>query len=149
MPRQNFISKEFFVNASESEIKQTVLTIPQFVGNIRFLCENTIGAAVKFIYETPGHNLHNYVYVTLLPLNDQQTRVSIHVTYTNGQVFGKDSFISNALTNFESAIYAGLEGNLNHYCLGAPRLKPYQKLVQNLQVVLASVNVLLLWKKFS
>jgi hypothetical protein len=149
MPRQNFISKEFFVNASESEIKQTVLTIPQFVGNIKFLCENTIGAAVKFIYETPGYDLHNYVYVSLLPLNDQQTRVSLHVTYTNGQVFGKDSYISNALTNFESAIYAGLQGNLPHYRLSAPKVKPSQRLTQNMQMVLASVKILLLWKKFS
>ena len=149
MPRQNFISKEFFVNASESEIRQTVLTIPQFVGNIKFLCEKTIGPAVKFIYETPGQQLHNFIYVSLLPLNDQQTRVALHVTYTNGQVFGKDSYVTCALTNFESALYAALNGNFSNYHPDAPRAKPYQKLAQNISALLASVNVWFLRKKFS
>jgi hypothetical protein len=147
MSRQNFISKEFFVNASEHEIKQTVLTIPQFVDNIRFLREKTIGPAVKFIYETPGQEVHTYVYVSLLPLNGQQTRVALSVTYTNGQVFGKDSFVSNVLTNFEAAIYAALQGNLAGYQPAKPRASKYEKLLHNRVSFSASINKMIFWKR--
>ncbi len=129
MSRQTFLSKEFFVNASEQQIYQAVLTIPQFVDNIRFVRHHTIGQIVKFVYETPGHPLHHYVYVSLLPLTNQQTRVALSVSYTNGQVFGKDSLVAQVLTNFEGALYAALQGKLDEYQPEAFRKKVYGKLL--------------------
>ena len=49
MPRQNFISKDFFVPASEKDTRQSLLEIPGFEGMIKFKEENKTLQRIFFI----------------------------------------------------------------------------------------------------
>ena len=117
MPKQLHLSKDFFVNASEEQARQHILHLPNCVTNIKFVEENPVRRSFRFLYErpaeTPGEN--NYIDVSLLPLNVHQTRVTLHGSYINGNLFYKDFKVNNALCNFESAIHAVVKGTINEY----------------------------------
>ncbi len=53
MPRQNFLSKESFVAATEQQAKETILSIPAFANNIRLVAENKMIESFRFAYEEP------------------------------------------------------------------------------------------------
>jgi len=40
MPRQNFLSLESFVEATETQAKQSLLSVPVFAANIKLIAEN-------------------------------------------------------------------------------------------------------------
>jgi hypothetical protein len=48
MPRQNFLSRESFVEATEFQAKESLLSIPVFVPNIKLIEENTKLQSFKF-----------------------------------------------------------------------------------------------------
>jgi hypothetical protein len=147
MPRQTYLTKDFFVTASESATKQIILAIPTFIRNIKLVGENNVIRSVKFLYERPGADLHHHVDVSVLPLNEQFTRVTLHASYANGQAFYNDDFVENTLHNFESAIMAGVNGQLSIYELKEPRISTPKKIATYLA---ASLGVFfLVWKKFS
>src|SRR3954453_14158573 len=115
MPRQTFLSKESFVDASEKQTKETLLSIPAFVTNIKLIGENKMIESIKFSYELPVKKLQYYIDVSVLRLNDQYTRVSLHASHTNGQAFYSNSDLAIVLHDFESAIHAALKGDLSSY----------------------------------
>lgn len=117
MPKQTHLSKEFFVNASEIEARQHILQLPNCIHNIKFVAEDSVKRSMKFVYERPAESpeYYNYIDVSILPLSVHQTRVRLHGSYINGNVFNKDFKIINALSNFESAVNASVQGTINEY----------------------------------
>jgi hypothetical protein len=117
MPRQTYISKEFFVNASEKETKQHVLDLPNSISNIKFVAEDDIRHNLKFVYQgiNNSENSNNCISVSLLPLSTNQTMISLQGSTSNGSAFHRDHHISNALTNFELAVNAAIVGALPQF----------------------------------
>ncbi|MGZ3838285.1 MAG: hypothetical protein ACXVMS_05145 [Flavisolibacter sp.] len=115
MPRQTFLSRESFVDATEKQTKETLFSIPAYVSNIKLVAENKLIESFKFSYEQVEKKLQYVIDVTILPLNDQYTRISLHASHNNGQAFYTDADMSFALHDFESAIHAALKGDLAHY----------------------------------
>ncbi len=117
MAKQLQLSKDFFVNASEEEARQHILQLPHCVSNIKFVEENRVRRSFRFLYEraTENNGDHNYVDVSLLPLNVHQTRITLHGSCINANLFQKNLKVSNALCNFESAIHAAVKGTANEY----------------------------------
>jgi hypothetical protein len=149
MTRKNFISKEFFVDATEQQAHDTLFDIPQYISNIKLVSKHTPAHTVKFLYERDETNLQYHVDVSLLPLDQNCTSVCLHISYTNGQVFTKDSNIIHSLNNFESAIQAALKGSLAEY---QPLPKKQSKLAQfthSTMMLAASVSMLFISRKLS
>src|SRR5437868_5121467 len=113
MSRQNYLSRESFVDVTEKQAKDTLLTIPAFASNIKLVSENKLTDSIKFSYELPAKKLNYNVNVSVLRLNEKFTRISLHATYANGQAFSNNSDISIALHDFESAIQAALKGDVS------------------------------------
>ena len=111
------LSKDFFVNASEEETRQHILQLPASISNIKFVEENAVRRSLKFLYERPAETPeeYNYIDVSLLPLDVNQTRITLHGSYMHGNLFNKDFKVSNAINNFESAIHAIIKGSVNEY----------------------------------
>jgi proteasome lid subunit RPN8/RPN11 len=147
MPRQNFISRDFFVRASEKEVKKIILGIPEFASHIKFVQENKLVDSLRFCYQRPN-KLHN-LDVSLLPLDDQFTSVSLHASHTNGQSFYSDADLSSALHDFELAIQAGLKGNVTNYMPFVAKTPMSRKFVQFTVVFLSSISLFFLKKKLS
>jgi hypothetical protein len=149
MTRKNFISKEFFVNATEQQAHETLFEIPRYVSNIKLVSKHTPAHTVKFLYEKEGVNLQYHVDVSLLPLDQNCTSVCLHISYTNGQVFTKDSNIIHSLNNFESAIQSALKGNLDSYQPLAPKQSKATQLAQATMMLAASFGMLFISRKLS
>lgn len=149
MPRQNFLSRESFIDASEKQTKETILSIPSFVPNIRMIADNRIIESIKFSYQQPVKNLHYHIDVSILPLNDQYTRISLHATFANGQVFYSNADMAIALHDFESAIQAALKGDTSYYKPYQPKIKRSKKITQLFNTFKASIVVFFLRKKLS
>lgn len=149
MPRQNFISKDFFVNATEEETRQSIKGLPGFVPNVKLVMENKVIPTVKFLYERPGEEKHHHVDVSVLPLTDMYTRVTLHVSYASGHAFNKDPYINNALQNFESAIHAALGGHADTYQVSMVKESAPKRLAQMLVLLATSVSVFFIWKKMT
>lgn len=117
MPQQTFLSKDFFVNASEAEAKQRILELPNCINTIKFVAEDKVRHSLKFVYERPADlpENYNYIIVSLLPLGIEQTRISLHGSYPNGIRFRNDLLVANALSNFESAVHAAVKGSINEF----------------------------------
>lgn len=147
MAKQTIHSKDFFVDAPDQPLKQTILSLPGFVNSIKYIGENTRSESVKFLYENDS-DAHE-VTVSLLPLTCEQTRVALHVTTpdkSNGQ---SQKRVQNVLDNFESAIHAALSGKPEAF-----QPKEVKKTSSNwfnpfMMFLVASAGVLFLWKKMS
>lgn len=106
MSRKNFLSSDFFATTSEEEAKKAICSLPRHIPDITLLKENTLVQSVRFLYEHKEKSVQFYVDVSILPLNNQCVRFSLHCSYTNGHSFHSDNDISNALYNFEQSIQA-------------------------------------------
>ena len=115
MPRQTFLSKDFFINASEEVAKQHILELPKSVSNIKLVEENQRLQSLKFLYDGIDEHPDNIVDVSLLPLNVHQTKVTLHCSYRDGCSFNNDFNVKNTLVNFESAINAAVVGDMSIY----------------------------------
>jgi hypothetical protein len=149
MARKNFISKEFFVNATEQQTNETLLDIPQFVHNIKLVNKRTPAHTVKFLYEKEDLNLQYHVDISLLPLDHNYTSVCLHISYANGQVFNKDSNIILSLNNFEAAIQAALKGNLSEYQPVAKKQSTATRFANATMMLAASASMMFLSRKLS
>lgn len=149
MIRKNFISKEFFVNASEQQTHDTIFDIPHFVGNIKLVNKHTPAHTIKFLYEREEGNLQYHVDVSLLPLDQHCTSVCLHISYTNGQVFTKDSNIINSLNNFETAIQSALKGSLASYQPLPQKQSKTAQFAHATMMLAASVGMLFISRKLS
>jgi len=115
MPRQTFLSRESFVDATEKQTRETLSSLPAYVSHIVLVAENPIIESYRFTYDKADKKLQYLIDVTILPLNDQYTRISLHASHTNGHAFYEDADMSFALHDFESAIHAALKGDLAFY----------------------------------
>lgn len=121
MPRQTFLARESFVDAGEQQTRESLRTIADHLPNVSFLAENRIVDSMRFSYEKFDKKSDFFIDVTILPLNDQYTRVSMHASYSNGHAFYEGSDLAFALHDFESAIHAALKGELSQYLANSGR----------------------------
>lgn len=149
MPRQNFLSRESFVVASEKQAKESLLSVPVFVSNIKLISENDKLQSFKFRYQLPQKNLEYHVDVTILPLDTQYTRISLHGEHSNGEAFENDSDMALALHDFESAIEAALKGDVSTYQPYKPKERKQKNFLQITATVAASAGIFILRKKLS
>ncbi len=149
MPRQNFLSRETFVDASEKQTRDSLLAVPSFVPNITLIGENKMIESFKFSYRQPLKETIYHIDVSILTLNEKYTRISMHGTYDNGQAFHTDADMALALHDFESAIIAALKGDTSLYRPFEPRVKNTRKFLQLTLAFVASIGVFFLKKKLS
>ncbi len=149
MPRHNYLSRDSFVDATERQAKETILSIPAFAPNIRLLEDNKRMESFKFCYELPVKKLQYHISVTVLPLNEKYTRISLHATYANGQAFHTNSDVSIVLHDFESAVNAALAGDTSIYKPYQPKETSSKKIIHTVVAFVSSIGVFLLKKKLS
>lgn len=149
MPRQNYLSRESFVEATEIQAKESLLSIPVFVPNIKLIAENIKLQSFKFCYQLPQKNTEYYVDVTILPLNTQFTRICLHGEHSNGEAFSNDADMAIALHDFESAIEAALKGDVSVYKPYKPKEKKSKNFFQVTAALAASAGIFTLKKKLS
>jgi hypothetical protein len=149
MPRQNFLSRESFVEATEVQAKESLLSIPVFASNLRLIAENKMLQSFKFSYRFPEKNIEYNIDVTILPLNDKYTRISLHGTHINGEAFSNDADLAIALHDFESAIESAIKGDVSLYKPYEPKEKKTRKFIQMATTVAASAGFFFLRKKLS
>jgi hypothetical protein len=149
MPRQNFLSRESFVEATEIQAKESLLSIPVFASNIRLIAENKMLQTFKFSYRFPDKNIEYHVDVTVLSLNEKYTRICLHGTHINGEAFSNDADLAIALHDFDSAIDSAVKGDVSLYKPYEPKEKKARKLVQMATTIAASAGVFFLRKKLS
>lgn len=141
------LSKDFFVDAPDQPLKQTILSIPQYVNSIKYIGENAFAESVQFLYEG-GSDTHE-VSVSLRPLTCEQTRVALHVTNVDKHSPQAQKQVLAVLDNFESAIQAVLSGKPETY---QPRELKRSSPIRFFNFTLlftTLVGFLLLWKKMS
>jgi hypothetical protein len=115
MPRQSFLSRESFVKASAFRTREILLSLPFHLDHISYVTENRIIDSIRFYYQHPNRKREYYVDVSVLPLDEQFTRLSLHGMHVNGQSFHEDAQMALALHDFESAIHSSLAGDLVMY----------------------------------
>src|SRR4051794_9356875 len=149
MPRQNFLSRESFVDASEKQAKDSLLSIPAFASNIRLIAENKMIESIRFSYDLAVKEIQYFIDVSVMPLNEKYTRISLHGRLKGGQALTSTTDLAIALHDFESAVMAALKGDVSSYKPYTPKPGNSKKLVQFAATVAASVGVFFLRKKLS
>lgn len=149
MPRQNFLSRESFLDTNETQARNSLLSVPAFATNITLVAENKMIDSYKFDYYQPIKDIHYKIDVSVLRLNEKYVRISLHGTHTNGQAFNYDSDMMMALIDFESAIVAALKGDTSLYKPVEPKVKSTRKFLQFAMAFVASIGVFFLKKKLS
>jgi len=149
MPRQNYLTRESFVEVTELQAKEGVLSVPVFATNIQLINHNEALQSFRFTYTFPKKENEFIVDVSVLPLNTQYTRISLHGTHSNGEAFENDADMAIALHDFESAIEATLKGDVSLYKPYQPKEKSSKKFIQFATTVAASLGLFFLRKKLS
>ena len=147
MAKQTIHSKDFFVDAPDQPLKQTILSLPRFVNSIKFVGENTCSESVKFLFENDS-DAHE-VTVSLLPLTCEQTRVALHVTAPDKGAGQSQKRVQNVLDNFESAIQAALSGKPEAFQPKEVKKASSSWFSPFMMFLVASASILYLWKKLS
>jgi hypothetical protein len=148
MPRKTFTTKQFFVNASHRQALQAVATLPQILGRLKLISENPNLNSFLFFYEQVGVPLHSHVSVSLLPLDDEQTQVTVHGSYANGQAFYDDPYIANALANVEAALQSTINGGTASFELVEAKQNLSYKWLRLVGTAAAFLSAVFIWRKF-
>src|SRR5437868_13582746 len=109
MPRQNFLSKDFFIEVCESEAHRCLLNLSQCSPHIKFVKENALTKAIRFLYQPLDSKKHFQLDISLLPLDNTYTQVVLHLSYTNGQALSTDAGAKTVLLLFEHAVHRSEE----------------------------------------
>jgi hypothetical protein len=136
MPRQTFATREFFVNVCEHTTQQGVLALPRTFHQMRFIAENAKLHCMLFLYEPDDGRASIQVSVSVLPLNDECTKVTVHGSYTNGCAFNNDRYMALVMLNAEAALQAAISGST-----AFEPLMPKKKLAQRCQHVKQNTTV--------
>jgi hypothetical protein len=115
MPRQSFLSRESFVKASAFRTREILLSLPFHLEHISYVTEKRMIGSIRFYYGYPVSSREYYIDVSVLPLDDQFTRLSLHGMHIDGHSFHDDAQMALALHDFESAIHSSLAGDLMIY----------------------------------
>jgi hypothetical protein len=133
MPRQTFLARESFIDATAALAHDLLLTLPVQVSHVELICDKPAMDALRFCYREPVGEAAYLIDVTILPLNNQYTRISLHASHLNEHAFYEDAAMAFALHDFECMIHAALKGDLAHYQPfesgekgGAKRFQPLQ-----------------------
>jgi hypothetical protein len=113
MPRQSFLSTEFFVIASEEEARTAVCLLPDHLPQITLLKENMLARSMRFLYEIPDKQVQVYIDVSILLLDNLHVCFSLHGSYPDGHAIHSDIDITNALQHFEQAVHAALKNDFS------------------------------------
>jgi hypothetical protein len=149
MPRQNFLSRETFVAATEKQTRERLLTVTDVLLNIQFIGENKVNASLRFIYKQPDKNKEYQIDVSVLPLDDQYTRLCLHAGYANGQTFYSDTDMAVALHDLEAAIQAAVKGELHQYIPYTPKPALTKKVFRKVSMIHSFPAIFYLRKKLS
>lgn len=141
------LSKDFFVDAPDQPLKQTILSIPQFVHSIKFLGENEYAESVQFLYE--GDSEVHEVSVSIRPLTCEQTRVALHVANVDKNSPQAQKQVLTVLDNFESAIQAVLCGKPETYQPKEMKRSSSLRFFNFTLLLMALAGFLFLWMKKS
>lgn len=112
MPRQNFLSKDFFVEVAETEARRCLMNLPQCSPHIQFIKENPLTQSLRYLYQSADSRKHFQIDISLLPLDNTYTQVGLHLSYTNGQALSTDAGAKTVLLLFEQAVHAALRGDV-------------------------------------
>ena len=121
MPRQNFLTKDFFVDVSEKEARQALLNLTLCSPHIKFIKENVLTHSFRFLYQPIDGKKHFQIDISLIPLDNNYTQNVIHLSYTNGQALTRDAGAKTVLLLFEQAVYASLRGDTSSEALSPLR----------------------------
>ena len=113
MSRKSFLSTDFFVPASEADAKKILLSLPGHFSQLTLLKEDTVVHSTRFLFQNPEKETQFYVDVTILQLDDQYVRFSLHGSYTNGQPVQNETDIRNMLNQFEKSIHAAMNNDFS------------------------------------
>lgn len=147
--RQNFLSKETFAETTEWQARESLLSIPVFASNIRLIEENKMLQSFKFSYEQPVKKMEYFIDVTILPLNEKYTRISLHGRRPDGHAFNNDADMAMSLHDFESALLAAVDGDTSLYKPYTPKPSGSKKFFQLAFTLVTSASVFILKKKLS
>ena len=112
MPKQSFLTTDFYIVTSEEEATNALLSLPQHYSNIHLLKQNSLLHSMRFLYEYAEKSVQNYIDVSLFSLNEQYVHFSLHGSYTNGKRIQSDTDMSIALHQFEKALQTLLKGEM-------------------------------------
>jgi hypothetical protein len=149
MPRQNFVSRNFFVPATEKQAVETIKAIPHFVSYLEETGIAAIGRSFRFRSTFGGQEESLYVDVSLLRLDHEFTQVGLHASFLSGKVIGKNPFPEALLQNFEQALLASLKGDVSLFRPLAPEPSFSHRVLQYVAHPLSLLLVVLLRKKLS
>lgn len=113
MSRKTFLARESFVDAAAIPVWNTLLSLPPFIEGLQLTQRNPLIETLQFSYEGPTGA---YVFtVTVLTLNEQYTRVSLHASFADGHSFHSDANIGKTIEWFERMLHAALKGELQQF----------------------------------
>ncbi|MBD0279178.1 MAG: hypothetical protein ICV51_06185 [Flavisolibacter sp.] len=135
MPRQSFISKEFFVNVSEKDTRLSLLSLPQHIEDIKFVTQHSLTQSITFLFQNACNKKIFRVCVSLLPLSHDCTQINLHISHSDDQLFYYDKDVEQSLLNFESAIHAALKGDTSLYIPSKPEPGNAQRLLRFMQIL--------------
>lgn len=114
MPRQTFLTRETFIESTPSSIRELILSLPTYCDDISFKSENLLTGTLLF--EFSGGKKPSYlVVVSVLPLNEQCTRVHFHASQADQAAFYENPDMAIALDNINNALRALVEGNFAYF----------------------------------
>ena len=149
--RHNYLTRESFVPVSEEQARNSLRSIPAFAPHIAFLSENRFTESLRFRYALPS-GLSIQVDVTVLPLNETYTRVSLHGTYETGQALRdpkEENDLALALHDFEKAAEAAIRGEATGYEPPRPQPGKMRQAASGLTSLFTSIGFLFLGKRLS
>ena len=115
MPRQNFLNREAFLEASELQIIQALKAVSTFATHISFQKEDRPLQSFQFNYNLQPQNINYTIKVSILFLNEKYTRVCLHGEHYNGEAFMRDHDLPLILHDVEAALTASLSDNWTNY----------------------------------
>jgi hypothetical protein len=148
MPRKTFTTKQFFVNTSQTHARNIVAALPQAFGRLQLLSENPKLHSFLFFYEQESEQQHSHVTVSLLPLDEQQTQITVHGSYANGKVFYNDPYVTNALANVEAALQAAINGCVATFEPLVARQNLSYRWLRLIGTAAAFLSAVFIWRKF-
>ena len=134
MPKQTFITRDFFVNASIDLVKKKLLDLPQHIAYIKFVKENNLTLSIQFLYQYPDSEKDKLIDVSILALNETQSLVTLHGSFADGSVFNKDPYVANAVENFERAINASINNLMKGFELRTVKRRPLSRIFNYLSL---------------
>lgn len=115
MPRQTFLSRESFLESSEKRTREVLTLLSEHAANISFVADNRLTGGLRFCYVSRSRNAAYNIDVSVLPLNDQYTRLCLHASHTNEEAFYENPDMAYALHDMEAGIQAMVGGDFSYF----------------------------------